>query len=98
MQTMSQQQSMELAGTLPGSTVELSVNGNTVSGVVQNASIQNATLSLTIDGVQYPASDLVSITQTQAQAQAAANSTNSGTTGTTGSTTPAPTTPATTSS
>jgi len=96
MQTMSQQQSMELAGTLPGSTVELSVNGATVSGVVQNASIQNATLSLTIDGVQYPASDLVSITQTQAQAQAASAAT-SGTSGTT--TTPAAsTTPTTTSS
>jgi flagellar basal-body rod modification protein FlgD len=89
MQTMSQQQSMELAGTLPGSTVELSVNGSTVSGVVENASIQNATLTLTINGTQYPASDLVSITQTQAQAQAAAaNAANTGTTST--PTTPAP--------
>jgi flagellar hook assembly protein FlgD len=88
MQTMSQQQSMELAGTLPGSTVTLSVNGAPVSGVVQNASIQNATLSLTIDGVQYPASDLVSINQTQAQAQAASAST-SGTTTTTTTTPPA---------
>ncbi|MEI9998729.1 MAG: flagellar hook capping FlgD N-terminal domain-containing protein [Verrucomicrobiota bacterium] len=71
MQTMSQQQSMMLAGSLPGSTVVLSVNGNPVSGVVQGAEIQNATLYLNIGGQQYPASDLVSVTQTQAQADAA---------------------------
>jgi flagellar basal-body rod modification protein FlgD len=88
MQTMSQQQSMQLAGTLPGSTVVLSVNGAPVSGVVQNASIQNATLTLTIDGVQYPATDLVSITQTQAQAAAAAASTSTSSTSSSGTTTP----------
>jgi hypothetical protein len=79
---------MQLAGTLPGSTVVLSVNGAPVSGVVQNASIQNATLTLTIDGVQYPATDLVSITQTQAQAAAAAASTSTSSTSSSGTTTP----------
>ncbi len=70
-QTMSQQQSMQLAGELPGSTVALSVNGNSVTGVVQNATIQNSTLYLTINGTQYPASDLTAITQTAAQTAAA---------------------------
>jgi hypothetical protein len=91
MQTMSQQQSMELAGTLPGSTVVLNVNGAPVSGLVQNASIQNATLYVTIGGVQYPATDLVSVTQTQAQAAASAAATSG--TPSSGATTPATTTP-----
>jgi flagellar basal-body rod modification protein FlgD len=86
LQTMSQQQNIELAGTLPGSTVSLDVNGNTVTGQVTAAQIQNATLYLTINGTQYPATDLTSISQTQAQASAAPSSTSgtSSTTGTTG--------------
>ena len=93
MQTMSQQQSMELAGTLPGATVELDVNGATVSGLVQNASIQNSTLYLTVNGTLYPASDLLAITQTQAEAQAAAASTSGTTTSSTTTSTTTPTTP-----
>jgi flagellar hook assembly protein FlgD len=88
MQTMSQQQSMQLAGTLPGSTVVLDDNGSAVSGVVSNASIENATLYITVNGTQYPASDLVSITQTQAQAAtgsgSSSTSTGTGATGTSG--------------
>lgn len=80
MQTMSQQLSMQLAGSLPGSTVVLNNNGVAVSGEVTNATIENATLYVTINGTQYPASDLVSITQTQAQAAAAqAANSNAGT-------------------
>jgi flagellar basal-body rod modification protein FlgD len=88
LQTMSQQQNIELAGSLPGSTVELNVNGDTVSGQVTGAQIENATLYITVNGTQYPATDLMAVTQTQAQAQAAATNTNSST-GSTGSTTPA---------
>jgi flagellar hook assembly protein FlgD len=72
MQNISSQQSIQLAGTLPGSTVELSVNGQAVTGTVSGANITNGALYVTINGTQYPASELVAITQTQAQAQAAA--------------------------
>lgn len=87
MQTMSQQQSMQLAGSLPGSTVVLNDNGAAVSGVVTSAQIENATLYVTVNGTQYPASDLVSVTQSQAEAIAAAqeSATNSSTTPTTNS-------------
>ncbi len=85
LQTMSQQQNIELAGSLPGSTVSLTdSNGDTVSGKVTGSSIQNATLYITVNGTAYPATDITSITQSQAQAQAAASNTastgNSGTT------------------
>jgi len=96
MQTMSNQISMQLAGSLPGSTVVLNNNGAAVSGVVTNAQIENATLYITVNGTSYPASDLVQITQSQAEAIAAAqsaaqnSSTNSGTSSTgTNSSTPA---------
>ena len=88
MQTMSQQQSMQLASSLPGSTVTLNNNGAAVSGVVTGAAIENATLYVTVNGAQYPASDLVSVTQSQAEAIAAAQSSaNSSSTGSTSSTT-----------
>lgn len=72
MQTMSQQQSMQLASSLPGSTVVLNNDGAAVSGVVTGAAIENATLYVTVNGTAYPASDLVSVTQSQAEAIAAA--------------------------
>jgi flagellar hook assembly protein FlgD len=75
MQTISSQQAIQLAGSLPGSTVELSVNGSAVTGTVSSADIQNSTLYLTINGTQYPASDLVAVTQSQAQAPAPASTT-----------------------
>jgi hypothetical protein len=87
LQTMSQQQSIELAGSLPGSTVELNVNGSLVSGQVTGAQIENATLYITVNGQQYPATDLTAVTQTQAQATAAAASANAASG--TGTTTPA---------
>jgi flagellar basal-body rod modification protein FlgD len=99
MQTMSNQMSMQLAGSLPGSTVILNNNGAAVSGVVTNAQIENATLYVTVGGKSYPASDLVQVTQSQAEAiaaaQAAANSsTTSGTNGSTDTSTNSSTTPA----
>ena len=88
MQTMSNQMSMQLAGSLPGSTVVLNNNGAQVSGTVTNAQIENATLYVTVNGTQYPASDLVQVTQSQAEAIAAAQSTaNSSTNSSTNSTT-----------
>jgi flagellar basal-body rod modification protein FlgD len=83
LQTMSSQQNIVLAGSLPGSTVELNNNGALVSGTVTGAQIENATLYVTVNGTQYPASDITAITQTQAQASAASASTTG--TGSTGS-------------
>lgn len=100
MQTMSSQMSMQLAGSLPGSTVILNNNGAEVSGVVTNAQIENATLFITVGGQSYPAADLVQVTQSQAEALAAAQSaansaTNTGTSGsTTNTSTNSSTTPA----
>jgi flagellar hook assembly protein FlgD len=85
MQTMSNQMSMQLAGSLPGSTVILNNSGTAVSGVVTNAQIENATLYVTVNGTQYPASDLVQVTQSQAEAIAAAQSAASSTSNTSGS-------------
>jgi flagellar hook assembly protein FlgD len=88
-QTISQQQALQLASTLPNATVTISVNNSTVSGVVSNATIQNATLYVTVNGTQYPASDLTSVvpaTATPASTTPATSGTTSGTTGT--STTP----------
>lgn len=92
MQTMSNQMSMQLAGSLPGSTVVLNNNGAQVSGTVTNAQIENATLFVTVNGTQYPASDLVQVTQSQAEAIAAAQSTANSSTNssTSGSTTTPP--------
>ncbi len=74
MQTMSQQQALSLAGSLPGSTIQLTTtNGSTVSGLVTGTSISNGTLYVTVGGEQYPASDLSAVTQTAAQAAAANN-------------------------
>ena len=97
MQTMSSQMSMQLAGSLPGSTVILNNNGAQVSGLVTNAQIENATLYITVGGKSYPAADLVQVTQSQAEAlaasqSAASSSTSSGSaanTSTNSSTTPA---------
>jgi len=74
LQTMSQQQNIELAGTLPGSTVTLNDNGNTVSGQVTAATIQNATLSITVNGQQYPATELMTITPASTASTPAASS------------------------
>jgi len=99
MQTMSSQMSMQLAGSLPGSTVTLNNNGVAVSGVVTNAQIENTTLYITVNGTQYPAADLVQVTQSQAEAIAAAqsaanSSTNTGTNAGTNTSTNSSTTPA----
>ena len=72
MQTMSGEQGLQLAGSLPGATVDLSVNGADVNGVVQKTTITSSGINLTIDGQDYPSSDLISVDQTAAQAAAIA--------------------------
>lgn len=86
MQTMSGQQAQQLAGSLPGATVQVDNNGVYSTGVVQSARVDSSNLGVyfTVGGVEYPSSDLYSIDQTAAQAAASASTTT-------------PTTPATTS-
>ncbi len=86
LQTMSGEQAQQLAESLPGETVDVSDNGNTSSGVVQSARVDPSTgaVDFTVNGTEYPSTDLYSIQQTAAQTTA------SGTNATT------PTTPATT--
>ena len=86
LQGMSSQQGLQLAQAMPGDTVTLSANNQTVSGVVQATTITSNGINVTVDGTQYPTSDITAINQTAAQAAAAAASSTSGT-GTNSSTT-----------
>ncbi len=81
LQTMSGQQAQQLAGSLPGATVEVDDNGVTSTGVVTNARVDGSTgaVFFTVNGTEYPSSDLYAIQQTAAQT-AAANSTTPPTT------------------
>jgi flagellar hook assembly protein FlgD len=74
LQTMSGQQATQLAQTLPGTTVEVSDNGNTVQGVVQSARVDSSTggVYFTVGGTEYPSADLYSINQTAAETTAQA--------------------------
>lgn len=98
MQTMSGQQSQELADSLPGATVEVDNNGSYTTGVVQSARVDSSNLGVyfTVGGTEYPSSDLYSIQQTAAQTAAGATGTSTGTpAASTGTTTGTPaTTPA----
>jgi hypothetical protein len=79
---------MLLADTLPGATVDLSNNGAEVSGVVQAASMTDNGLEVTVNGAEYPATDIVNVDQTSAQAvAAAAAAANASTNSTTNNTT-----------
>jgi flagellar hook assembly protein FlgD len=83
LQTMSGQQAQQLAGSLPGATVEVDDQGNFSSGVVQSARVDASNLGVyfTVGGKEYPSTDLYAISQTAAAA-------TSGTTTPTSSTTP----------
>ncbi len=72
MQTMSGQQAQQLVETLPGATVEISDNGTASSGVVQTARVDATTgaVYFTVNGKEYPSSDIYSVDQTAAQAAA----------------------------
>jgi len=84
LQTMSGQQATQLVETLPGATVEISDNGTTSTGVVQSARVDSSTgaVYFTVNGTEYPSSDLYSVEQTAAQT--AAESSSSGTAPATG--------------
>ena len=98
MQTMSGQQSQQLADSLPGATVEVDNNGSYTTGVVQSARVDSSNLGVyfTVGGTEYPSADLYSIQQTAAQTAAGATGTSTGTPpATTGTSTGTPaTTPA----
>jgi len=82
LQTMSSQQAQALVQTLPGSTVQVDDNGVMSSGVVQSARVDSSSLGVyfTVNGTEYPSSDLYSVDQTAAQtAAAAAGAANGGT-------------------
>jgi len=85
LQTMSTQQAQQLVETLPGSTVQVDNNGVMSTGVVQTARVDATSLGVyfTVDGTEYPSSDLYSVQQTAAQTAAGATGTT-GSTGTTG--------------
>jgi flagellar basal-body rod modification protein FlgD len=68
MQTMSAQQGVQLAQQLPGATVSVTDStGNTVSGVVTGTTVTTNGVNVTINGVTYPASDIVGIKPATAQ-------------------------------
>jgi flagellar hook assembly protein FlgD len=77
LQTMSGQQATQLVETLPGATVEISDNGATSTGVVQSARVDssNGGVYFTVNGTEYPSSDLFSVEQTAAQTAQAAGAT-----------------------
>ena len=63
MQTMSSQQGVALAQQLPGATVSLTDSaGDSISGVVSATTITTNGVSVTVNGVTYPASDITGIT------------------------------------
>jgi len=73
MQTMSAQQGIQLAQAMPGSTVIVTdSSGNNFTGPVQQTIIDSNGVNVVVNGVEYPSSDVVSVTQTEAQAAAAA--------------------------
>jgi flagellar hook assembly protein FlgD len=80
LQGMSTQQGLQLAQAMPGDTVTLSANDQTISGVVQATTITSSGINVTVDGNQYPTSDITAINQTAAQAAAAAASTSTAST------------------
>jgi flagellar hook assembly protein FlgD len=86
LQSVSAQQGVQLAQTMPGSTVTVTdSSGNTFSGPVQQTVIDSNGVNVVVNGVEYPSSDITTVSQSEAQAAAAAAAT-AGTTGTTGTT------------
>ena len=73
--TSTNQQALSLGDSLNGATVTVNdANGNPITGVVQQTSVDNTTdnVLMTINGAQYSSANLVSIDQTAAQAAALA--------------------------
>ncbi len=71
MQTMSAQQGLQLAQTLPGATVTITTpQHTTVSGLVTGTSLSSGTVNVTVNGETYPSSEITALTP---PASAAAN-------------------------
>jgi hypothetical protein len=86
LQSVSAQQGVQLAQTMPGSTISVTdTSGNTYSGPVQQTIIDSSGVNVVINGVEYPSSDITAVSQSEAQAAAAAATPAAGTTGTTSS-------------
>jgi len=77
MQTMSAQQGLILAQSLPGQTVTVTTPQNTTdTGVVTGTTVTSNGVNVTINGVSYPITEITSVTP----AAAAASTTSTGTT------------------
>jgi hypothetical protein len=78
LQTMSGQQAQQLAESLPGETVTVSVNGQQGSGVVTSARVDGSTggVYFTVGGTEYPSSDLYAVNQTPAPTTTTTTTTN----------------------
>jgi flagellar basal-body rod modification protein FlgD len=79
MQTMSSQQGVALAQQLPGATVSLTdSSGDSISGVVSATTITTNGVSVTVNGVTYPASDITGITPATTPTSGTGNTASSG--------------------
>jgi len=79
MQTMSAQQGLILAQSLPGQTVTVTTPENTTdTGVVTGTTVTTGGVNVTINGVSYPITEITSVTP--APAAAATSTTGTGTT------------------
>ena len=79
MQTMSSQQGVALAQQLPGATVSLTDSaGDSISGVVSATTITTNGVSVTVNGVTYPASDITGITPATTPTTGTGNTASSG--------------------
>jgi flagellar hook assembly protein FlgD len=77
MQTMSAQQGLILAQSLPGQTVTVTTPENTTdTGVVTGTTVTSSGVNVTINGVSYPITEITSVTP----ATAATSTTGTGTT------------------
>jgi len=80
MQTMSSQQGVALAQQLPGATVSLTdSDGNSISGVVTATTVSTNGVSVTVNGVTYPASDITGITPATTPNTGTSNTASTGT-------------------
>ena len=80
MQTMSSQQGVALAQQLPGATVSLTDSaGDSISGVVSATTITTNGVSVTVNGVTYPASDITGITPATTPNTGTSNTASTGT-------------------
>lgn len=78
LQTMSGQQAQQLAQSLPGENVVVSYDDSQTSGVVSSARVDASTgaVYFTVNGKEYPSSDLYSVNQATPATTSGSTSTN----------------------